>query len=123
MTAALERRKEVLQLAHEHDFLILEGTYIAIPPLHSYQIYKLPIDDPYFYLYFGQAPRVPSYFALELEQETVGRVIRFDSMSKILSAGIRIGFVSGPEPILRSIDKHVRTELLKPFPVAAFPSR
>ena len=31
MTAALERRKEVLELAHEHDFLILEGTYITAP--------------------------------------------------------------------------------------------
>ena len=66
------------------------------------------IDDPYYYLYYGKAPRVPSYFALELEEKNVGRVIRFDSLSKILSAGIRIGFVSGPEAILRSIDMHVR---------------
>ncbi|KAI0090973.1 PLP-dependent transferase [Irpex rosettiformis] len=95
MTAALERRKEVLELAHVHDFLILE-------------------DDPYYYLYFGQAPRVPSYFALELEEQNVGRVIRFDSMSKILSAGIRIGFVSGPEPILRSIDMHTGFSHLQP---------
>lgn len=27
MTATLERRKEVLRLAREHDFLILEGMY------------------------------------------------------------------------------------------------
>ncbi len=26
MTAALERRRKVLQLAHEYNFLILEGT-------------------------------------------------------------------------------------------------
>ena len=64
-------------------------------------------DDPYFYLYYGAAARYPSYFALELEEVEVGRVLRFDSLSKILSAGIRIGFASGPEPLLAAIDKHV----------------
>ncbi|KAI0342586.1 PLP-dependent transferase [Trametopsis cervina] len=87
LTATLERRREVLQLAHEHNFLILE-------------------DDPYYYLYYGDAARPPSYFALELEEPAVGRVVRFDSLSKILSAGIRIGFMSGPEPLMQAIDMH-----------------
>ncbi|KAF5342197.1 hypothetical protein D9611_001983 [Ephemerocybe angulata] len=95
MTATLERRKEVLQLAKEHNFLILE-------------------DDPYFYLYYGTAPRYPSYFNLE---ETylgeTGRVLRFDSFSKILSAGIRIGFASGPTPLLNAIDMHTATSNLQ----------
>ncbi len=65
------------------------------------------IDDPYYYLYFGNAPRPPSYFSLELELPEVGRVIRFDSLSKILSSGIRIGFACGPEPIMTVIDMHV----------------
>jgi tryptophan aminotransferase len=38
---------------------------------------------------------------------TVGRVLRFDSFSKIISAGIRIGFVTGPAPLLDAIDIHV----------------
>ncbi|KAI0326947.1 PLP-dependent transferase [Cubamyces sp. BRFM 1775] len=88
MTASKERRQEVLALAREHNFLILE-------------------DDPYYYLYFGSAPRPPSYFTLELEQPEVGRVIRFDSLSKILSSGIRIGFACGPEAIMTAIDMHV----------------
>ena len=66
------------------------------------------IDDPYYYLYYGKSTRSPSYFTLELQEPEVGRVLRFDSMSKILSAGIRIGFVSGPEAILTAIDRHVR---------------
>jgi DNA-binding transcriptional MocR family regulator len=65
------------------------------------------VDDPYFYLYYGKAPRYPSYFALELEGPEVGHVLRFDSLSKVLSAGIRIGFASGPEALLRAIDQHV----------------
>jgi hypothetical protein len=40
---------------------------------------------------------------------TVGRVLRFDSFSKILSAGIRIGFVTGPAPLLDTMDRHVWT--------------
>ncbi|KDR75974.1 hypothetical protein GALMADRAFT_139740 [Galerina marginata CBS 339.88] len=94
MTATLERRKEVLQLAREHDFIILE-------------------DDPYFYLYYGKAPRYPSYFALELDEPEVGRVLRFDSLSKVLSAGIRIGFASGPEALLAAIDQHTATSNLQ----------
>ena len=66
------------------------------------------LDDPYFYLYYGDAPRVPSYFALERKLSAVGRVLRFDSLSKILSSGMRIGFVSGPEAILDAMDVHVR---------------
>ncbi|KAF8910539.1 PLP-dependent transferase [Gymnopilus junonius] len=94
MTATLERRKEVLQLAREHDFIVLE-------------------DDPYFFLYYGKAPRYPSYFALELEEPEVGRVLRFDSLSKVLSAGIRIGFASGPEVLLKAIDQHTATSNLQ----------
>ena len=64
-------------------------------------------DDPYFYLYFGKSERPPSYFKLELEQPEVGRVMRFDSLSKILSAGMRVGFASGPKPVLDVMDLHV----------------
>jgi len=85
MTATLQRRKEVLKLAREHNFIILE-------------------DDPYFYLYYGITPRYPSYFALEVQEPEVGRVLRIDSLSKILSAGMRIGFASGPEALLNAID-------------------
>jgi len=89
MTATIERRREVLQLAREFNFLILE-------------------DDPYYYLYFGKAERPPSYFKLELETPELGRVIRFDSFSKILSAGMRMGFASGPKPILDAMNLHTQ---------------
>ncbi|KIJ51492.1 hypothetical protein M422DRAFT_224146 [Sphaerobolus stellatus SS14] len=95
MTASTARRTEVLKLAREHNILILE-------------------DDPYFYLYFGSNSRPPSYFALEAQLGgTVGNVLRFDSVSKILSAGIRVGFVTGPEPLLRAIDMHTATANLQ----------
>ncbi|CAA7262140.1 unnamed protein product [Cyclocybe aegerita] len=94
MTATTDRRKEVLELARQHNFMILE-------------------DDPYFYVYYGEAPRYPSYFQLELDEPEVGRVLRFDSFSKILSAGIRIGFASGPTVLLNAIDQLTSTSNLQ----------
>ncbi|KAJ7592687.1 PLP-dependent transferase [Mycena floridula] len=94
MTSILERRKEVLRLSREHDFIILE-------------------DDPYFYLYYGVNPRYPSYLSLEREEPETGRVLRFDSFSKVLSAGIRIGFASGPAPLMEAIDRHTGTSNLQ----------
>ncbi|KAL9713954.1 hypothetical protein Ac2012v2_002260 [Leucoagaricus gongylophorus] len=95
MTATLDRRMEVLELAREFDLIILE-------------------DDPYFYLYYGTASRAPSYFSLEATTlPETGRVVRFDSFSKILSAGMRIGFVSAPNAICDVIEKHTQTSNLQ----------
>jgi len=91
MTATLERRRQVLAIAREHRILILE-------------------DDPYYYIYFGPQPRPPSFFALEARDGgPTGLVLRFDSFSKVLSAGLRIGAVTGPDPLLRAIDMHTAT--------------
>ena len=78
-------------------------------------------DDPYYYLYYGDAARVPWYLSLELEQPDVGRVLRFDSLSKVVSAGIRTGFLSGPEPLMQAIDMHLRTASLRSLPVHSKP--
>ncbi|KAI9454402.1 PLP-dependent transferase [Lactarius psammicola] len=95
-TTSLARRQEVLDISRKHDILILE-------------------DDPYYFMYFGTRPRIPSYFTLEAQtgDRSVGRVLRFDSFSKIISAGIRIGFVTGPTPLLDAIDKHTATANLQ----------
>lgn len=99
MTATLERRLEVIDLAREHDFFILE-------------------DDPYHYLYYGPHPRPPSYFALEKDQPEIGRVIRFDSLSKILSSGLRLGFASGPNVIIKAMNDHTMVANLQPNSLA-----
>ena len=68
---------------------------------------QLNLDDPYYYLYFGNVPRPPSYFTLEALGGTVGRVIRFDSFSKILSSGFRLGYVTGPKKLVDLINAQV----------------
>ncbi|QRV89570.1 mitochondrial carrier protein [Ceratobasidium sp. AG-Ba] len=101
-TATVERRKEVLELSRKHGFLILE-------------------DDPYFYLYFGERPRPPSYFHLEAQdggpvntinsswlQTTQFRYPAVTLLTLVYFSplGLRIGFVSGPSYILDKIDLH-----------------
>ncbi|KAI9243992.1 pyridoxal phosphate-dependent transferase [Sporodiniella umbellata] len=81
-SASLQRKKDVYAICQKHDLLIFE-------------------DDPYYYLQF-KSPRVPSYLSID----TDGRVIRFDSMSKVLSSGLRIGWVTGPKMLVEKIDLH-----------------
>lgn len=107
MTATEDRRREVLALSVKYNFIILEGTFELFNVSHSFDLKTIFADDPYYYLYYGPQPRPKSYFALELELPEVGRVLRFDSVSKILSAGMRIGFATGPAPLLDAMDLHV----------------
>ncbi|KAG4108017.1 pyridoxal phosphate-dependent transferase [Neocallimastix lanati (nom. inval.)] len=46
--------------------------------------------------------RIPSYFSIDVD----GCILRFDSFSKILSSGIRIGWVSGPKPLVNCVVLH-----------------
>lgn len=75
VSQTLERKKEIYQIAQEHNLLILE-------------------DDPYYYLQYGD--KIPSYLSMDVD----GRVLRFDSMSKILSSGLRVGWATGPAELV-----------------------
>jgi len=78
---SLERRRQVLEMAVKYQTLIVE-------------------DDPYGDLYFGQAPP-PSLLALS---ETVpgsrDLLAHCGSLSKVLSPGLRIGWLIGPPALL-----------------------
>ncbi|XP_053315755.1 kynurenine/alpha-aminoadipate aminotransferase, mitochondrial isoform X2 [Spea bombifrons] len=84
----LERKVEIYQLAQEYDLIIIE-------------------DDPYYFLQFNK-PWAPSFLSMDVD----GRVIRADSMSKILSSGLRIGFLTGPKPLLERIILHMQASTL-----------
>lgn len=89
-TATLERKQAVYEICSKYDIVILE-------------------DDAYYYLQF-EADRIPSYLSMDRE----GRVLRCDSMSKILSAGLRIGWITGPKPLLDRINMHTMVTNLQP---------
>ncbi|XP_030842028.1 kynurenine/alpha-aminoadipate aminotransferase, mitochondrial isoform X2 [Strongylocentrotus purpuratus] len=71
-TTSLEKRRKIYALAQKYDFIIIE-------------------DDSYYFTQFNE-PRIPSYLSLDVD----GRVIRCDSFSKVIGAGFRLGWLSGP---------------------------
>lgn len=77
----LERRRAILQMAVKHGTLVVE-------------------DDPYGDLYFGDAPP-PSLLALA--DEVPGSrdlIVHCGSLSKVLSPGLRVGWMIGPAELL-----------------------
>jgi kynurenine/2-aminoadipate aminotransferase len=44
-----------------------------------------------------------------MSMDIEGRVLRFDSFSKIMSSGLRVGFVTGPKMLVRQMELHMQT--------------
>ena len=81
VTMTLPRRKALLKLASEYDFLVLE-------------------DDAYGELRFeGQS--VPSLKALD----TGMRVIQTGTFSKVVAPGVRLGWAIGPAPLIEEMGR------------------
>ena len=79
ITTCIEKRKAVLELAEKYDILILE-------------------DNPYGDLRFT-GEDVPTYKSMD----TTGRVLYCGSFSKVLSAGMRIGFLCANKELISKI--------------------
>ena len=74
---SLAKAHRLLQLAAQHDLQIVE-------------------DDPFADLMPASAPRLSALDQLE-------RVIYVSSFSKTLSAGLRVGFIAGPLPVINAL--------------------
>ena len=79
ITMCLEKRKKILELASKCDFYILE-------------------DNPY-----GELRFKGEHVATVKSMDTEGRVIYAGSLSKVLSAGMRIGFAVAREDIMEKM--------------------
>jgi len=66
-------------------------------------------DDPYYYLSLDDNSQSNESF-LSMDQD--GRVIRFDSLSKVLSSGMRIGWCTGPKELMDKIHLHMQASCL-----------
>uniref|UniRef100_A0A8C6JYG2 Aminotransferase class I/classII large domain-containing protein n=1 Tax=Melopsittacus undulatus TaxID=13146 RepID=A0A8C6JYG2_MELUD len=53
-------------------------------------------------------PWAPTFLSMDVD----GRVIRTDSFSKILSSGLRIGFLTGPKPLIDRIILHIQVSTM-----------
>ncbi|MEZ5643982.1 MAG: PLP-dependent aminotransferase family protein [Burkholderiaceae bacterium] len=78
---SLERRRKVLELAVQHQVLVVE-------------------DDPYGDLYFADAPP-PSLLALSAQVPgSRDYLVHCGSLSKVLSPGLRVGWMVAPAELL-----------------------
>lgn len=75
------RRAEVLKIAEEHDFLVIE-------------------DDPYGELVYVDSADTTSMKS----RDTNGRVIYLGSFSKVLAPGLRCGWIVAPQALLDRIE-------------------
>ena len=78
-TTSLARRKQLYEIAKRHSIVVLE-------------------DNSYGELRFS-GEEIPTIKSMDTE----GIVVYCSSFSKILSAGMRIGFIIGPEPIVQKM--------------------
>jgi len=81
VTLAAERRTELLDIADEHDLLIIE-------------------DDAYFDLYFdGERSRLVPLAALRPD-----RVVYLGTFSKVLAPGLRSAWLRAPDPLAAKVE-------------------
>lgn len=83
ITMPIERRMELLQLAHEYGFVIVEDDY-----------------DHEFH--FNHNPMQPM-----AAMDRRGKVIYIGSLSKILAPGLRVGYVVAPPPIIHRMANEI----------------
>lgn len=82
----LDRKKHILELAEEHDVLVVE-------------------DDPYSYIIYEDGVDSTSLKSMDKDD----RVIYLSTVSKILAPGLRIGWIVSPRDLTR------RFELVKQY--------
>ncbi len=93
-TLSAAKRSRLLALAEEHDFTIFE-------------------DDPYIWIRFEGEP-----LATMLSQDTAGRVVYASSFSKTVCPGIRVGYLVGPQAIIKQVQTIATNTYISPNMVA-----
>lgn len=94
VTLSLEKRRELLELATEYEFIIFE-------------------DDPYADIRFrGEA--LPSMLSLDER----GVVAHASSFTKTVCPGVRVGYLVGPAPLIADIAKRATSLYISPSMVS-----
>jgi 2-aminoadipate transaminase len=76
-----ERRRAVLEIANEHDFLVIE-------------------DDPYGELVYVDGADTTA----TKSRDDSGRILYLGSFSKVLAPGLRCGWIVAPKPLLERLE-------------------
>jgi len=89
------RRTAVYQICRKYNIIILE-------------------DDPYWFLKLNSrnTEQTRENFKSFISMDEDARVLRFDSFSKVISSGLRLGFVTGPNYLVERLQLHQQTSSL-----------
>src|SRR5215216_3914175 len=93
-TLSAEKRARLLALAAEHDFTLFE-------------------DDPYLSIRF-EGEQLPTM----LSQDEAGKVVYASSFSKTVCPGIRVGYLVGPQAVIKQIQGIATNTYISPNMVA-----
>ena len=93
-TLSADKRGRLLELASEHDFTIFE-------------------DDPYISIRF-EGEGLPTM----LSQDDAGKVVYASSFSKTVCPGIRVGYLVGPQAVIKQIQGIATNTYISPNMVA-----
>lgn len=93
-TLSAGKRKALLALAAEHDFVIFE-------------------DDPYRHIRFT-GEDIPTM----IERDEADKVVYASSFSKTVCPGIRVGYLVGPKPLIAQIQKLATNTYISPSMVS-----
>jgi DNA-binding transcriptional MocR family regulator len=93
-TLSLDKRRRLLQLAEQYDFVIFE-------------------DDPYIELRF-EGERLPTMLSLDTSEH----VVYASSFSKTVCPGIRVGYLAGPADVIADIQKIATETYISPSMVS-----
>lgn len=97
-----ERRKQIYDIACKYDFIIVEDEPYYFLQMETYTQDKAARQAKAVHDH-GEFIKalVPSFISLDVE----GRVIRLDSVSKVLAPGLRLGWIIGQKALL---ERYVR---------------
>ena len=93
-TLSADKRRRLLALAAEHDFTLFE-------------------DDPYLSIRF-EGESLPTM----LSQDEAGKVIYASSFSKTVCPGIRVGYLVGPQAVIKQVQALATNTYISPNMVA-----
>jgi DNA-binding transcriptional MocR family regulator len=93
-TLSLDKRRRLIELAEEYDFIIFE-------------------DDPYIELRF-EGERLPTMLSLDTSEH----VVYASSFSKTVCPGIRVGYLAGPAETIAAIQKIATETYISPSMVS-----
>jgi DNA-binding transcriptional MocR family regulator len=93
-TLSLDKRRRLIELAAEYDFILFE-------------------DDPYVELRF-EGETLPTMLSLDESD----RVVYASSFSKTVCPGIRVGYLAGPQSVIAQVEKLATNTYISPNMVA-----